>query len=241
MYTMSMTGQEFVYAIIAGLLPSLVWLIFWTREDSQQPEPRSLLFICFMAGMAAVLFAIPAEQYIAGIYADPVARYTLWAAIEETLKLIAVAVVALHARSYDEPIDAMIYCIAAALGFAALENTLFIMQPLSGGDVAASIITGNMRFIGATLVHTVSSALVGFMLGAAFYRGSLAKGLLCIAGLCAAIAIHASFNIAITSSGPADTLKAFGWVWGAVVILIVLFEEVKAVKPRLAIQPVPAK
>ena len=228
-----MTGTEFIYAAIAGLAPSFIWLFFWTREDHDQPEPRSLLAGCFLAGMLAVLFAIPAERFVAGMVSDPSWRYALWAAIEEILKFAAVAAVALHARSNDEPIDAMIYCIAVALGFAALENTLFIMQPLYGGDMAAGIITGNMRFIGATLVHTVSSALVGFALGEAYYRGWTAKIVLCVLGLVAAVAVHASFNIAITSSGPSDTLKAFGWVWGAVVLLIVLFEEVKAVRPKL--------
>jgi RsiW-degrading membrane proteinase PrsW (M82 family) len=228
-----MTGSEFLYAVIAGLLPSLVWLFFWSREDHEQPEPKSLLAGCFLAGMLAVLFAIPAERYVANLVSDPTWRYTFWAAIEEILKFTAVAAVALHARSNDEPIDAMIYCIAVALGFAALENTLFIMQPFSGGDMAAGIITGNMRFIGATLVHTISSAFIGFALGEAYYRGWLAKASLCVLGLIAAIAVHASFNIAITSAGPADTLKAFGWVWGAVVLLIVLFEEVKAVRPKL--------
>ena len=230
---MLMTGSEFFYAVIAGLVPSLIWLIFWTREDHEQPEPKSLLAGCFLAGMLAVLFAIPAERFAAGMISDPSWRYAFWAAIEEILKFTAVAAVALHARSNDEPIDAMIYCIAVALGFAALENTLFIMQPFSGGDMAAGIITGNMRFIGATLVHTVSSALVGFALGEAYYRSRLTKIVLCVLGLATAVAVHASFNIAITSAGPADTLKAFGWVWGAVVLLIVLFEEVKAVRPKL--------
>ncbi len=234
LYTYAMTGSEFIYAATAGLVPSLVWLFFWTREDHEQPEPKSLLAGCFLAGMLAVLFAIPAERFVADMLSDPSWRYTLWAAIEEILKFTAVAAVALHARSNDEPIDAMIYCIAVALGFAALENIFFIMQPLSGGDLAAGIVTGNMRFIGATLVHTVSSAFIGFALGEAYYRGWLAKASLLVVGLIAAIAIHASFNIAITSASSADTIKAFGWVWGAVVLLIVLFEEVKAVRPKLA-------
>jgi hypothetical protein len=57
-------------------------------------------------------------------------------------------------------------------------------------------------------------------------------------GLAGAIAVHSAFNIAIVGAGAMDTLKAFGWIWGAVVMMIVLFEEVKAVKPRLAKHPV---
>ena len=233
LYTYGMTGSEFIYAIIAGLVPPLIWLVFWMREDHEQPEPRSLLVGCFLAGMLAVLLAIPAERFVADIIADPTKRYIWWAAIEEVLKFAAVLAVGLYSRSNDEPIDAMIYCVTVALGFAALENTLFVMQPFSAGNMAAGIVTSDMRFIGATLVHTVSSAVIGFSLGEAFYRGKLYKIVSCALGLLAAIALHASFNLAIMTAGTIDTLKAFGWVWGAVVVLIVLFEEVKAVRPKL--------
>jgi RsiW-degrading membrane proteinase PrsW (M82 family) len=229
-----MTGTGFMYALLAGVGPSLVWLFFWTREDRDQPEPRSLLMGCFLAGMCAVFLAIPAEKYVAALLGGGPSMYALWAAIEEILKFVAVAAVALHSRYYDEPVDAMIYCIAVALGFAALENSLFIMGPLISGSLSVSLTTGNMRFIGATLVHVVSSGLVGFFLGTTFYRGRFARFLAWAVGLAGAIAIHSAFNIAIVGAGVMDTLKAFGWIWGAVVIMIVLFEEVKAVKPRLA-------
>jgi protease PrsW len=229
-----MTVTGFVYALLAGVVPSLVWLFFWTRENEDQPEPRSLLMGCFLSGMFAVFLAIPAERFAALLVGSGPLMYTAWAWIEESLKLIAVATVALHSRHYDEPVDAMIYLIAVALGFAALENTLFIMGPMMNGSLSVSLTTGNMRFIGATLVHVVSSGLIGFFLGLSFYRGRFAKFLALIVGLSGAIAVHAAFNIAIVGAGAMDTLKAFGWIWGAVVMMIVLFEEVKAVRPRLA-------
>ena len=226
--------MNFVYALIAGLFPSIVWLFFWLREDSTSPEPRWLLTASFLGGMAAVIAAIFVEKYISDTIFDSSLRYTLWAATEEILKLAAVSLIALNTSFNDEPIDAMVYCIVAALGFAALENTLFVMQPLAHGAIAESVVTGNMRFIGATLVHVVSSAMIGFGLGWTFYRGHAAKFLGVAIGLCAAITIHAAFNLYIINSDPSDVLKAFGWVWGAVILLIVLFEEVKAVYPRRA-------
>ena len=229
----AMSATALSYALLSGLLPSLVWLFFWLREDRLHPEPRGLLAASFFGGMVAVAAAVLAEQYIAEIYADPSIRYTLWASVEEIFKFIAVAVIALHTQSNDEPIDAMIYCIVTALGFAALENALFIMGPLSGGEIAKALITGNMRFIGATLLHTVSSAMIGFTLGLAFYRGKAAKILAALVGLAAAIAIHATFNLSIVDAGSLDTLRTFSWIWGGVVLLIVLFEEVKVVRPKL--------
>lgn len=223
---------NFVYALAAGVIPSLIWLFFWTREDHEQPEPRMLLAGCFVGGMIAVVIAIPIVQWIASLTEDPYHRYIFWAVTEEVLKLIVVAIVALRTRFYDQPVDAMVYFITVALGFAALENAIFIMKPLSDGNILGGVVTGNLRFIGATLVHVVSSALIGFGLGLTFYRGRLAKFAGWVFGLAAALALHISFNLAISNAGALDTLKTFGWIWGAVVILIVLFEEVKTVKVR---------
>jgi RsiW-degrading membrane proteinase PrsW (M82 family) len=186
-----------------------------------------------LGGIVAVIVAVFVEKYIADIYTDSTVRYTLWAAAEEILKFVAVAIIAFRSKENDEPIDAMIYCIVVALGFAALENALFIMSPLSGGEIAKSIVTGNMRFMGATLLHVVSSASVGFAFGYVFYHGKLAKILATIIGLCGAIAIHTAFNLSIIEASPAETLKTFSWIWGAVVIMIILFEEIKVVRPKL--------
>lgn len=223
-----------IYAFLSGLLPSFIWLWFWLREDALHPEPRSLMIGCFLGGFLAVIASIFAEQYIATLYTDPKIRYTLWAIIEELFKFIAVAVIALKASANDEPIDAMLYCTITALGFAALENTFYIMNFLRDGDILKAIGNGNMRFIGASLLHIVSSASVGFALGYVFYKRKIAKIIATVVGLTIAIIIHSSFNLSlINSTSNLDTLRTFGWLWAGVIVLIILFEEVKVVKPKL--------
>ncbi|MES2314918.1 MAG: PrsW family glutamic-type intramembrane protease [Patescibacteria group bacterium] len=222
----------FLYAFIAGILPSLLWLFFFTREDASHKRPRGIIFGCFLGGAIAVIIAIFAEKVIADIVPDPTMRYTLWAAFEETVKFMVAGMIIFSSRATEDPVDTMVYCASVALGFAAIENTLFILGPLSHGSLVQAIITTNMRFIGATLVHVVSSALVGFMIGYVFYHGRLVKIAAALVGLAGAIALHATFNLSIINASSLDTLKAFGWIWGAVVILIILFEEVKAVHPK---------
>ncbi len=229
-----MIRAEFAYALVAGILPPLVWLFFWLREDSAHPEPRKLLAGTFFAGMLAVIVAIPIEQLIASLGLSQSLQYILWAATEEMLKFITIAIVALRSKEYDEPIDAMIYAATASLGFAALENTLFVMGPFSQGALAQGIVFGNMRFIGATLVHLVSSTFVGFSLGLMFYRSRLTKAISWIAGIAVAITLHSLFNLMIIHAGSLDTLKTFGLIWGTVVVVIILFEEIKAVRPHLS-------
>ena len=220
------------YALLASIIHSFVWLAFWLREDAVHPEPRWLIAITFLAGAIAVILAIISEKYAADLITNQTYQYIAWAAIEEIIKILAVAFFSLNSIYNDEPIDAMIYCITVALGFAAVENTLFILAPLMQGELAQSITTGSMRFIGATLVHTVSSALIGFALGYTFYRGAITKLLTVSLGIIGAIALHASFNLSIINARPDDALKTFMWIWTAVVILIILFEEIKAVKPQ---------
>ena len=229
-----MTFSSFAYALVAGLLPSLVWLWFWLREDSEHGEPKWLLAASFFGGIIAVLFAIIAEKWIADNIGDVNLKYTLWAATEELFKFAAVTIIVLKSKYNDEPLKPMIYCIVVALGFAALENALFLLEPVSIGAVAQSIITGNMRFMGATLVHIVSSATIGFGLGITYYRGVIAKFIGIVLSIAAAISIHAAFNISIINTDQSDILRTFAWIWGAVVILIILFEEVKAVKPKFS-------
>lgn len=222
--------MEPLYAILGGVLPPLIWLAFWTKEDDH-PEPRGLMTACFIGGAIAVFFAVGAEQIVANMFTDEKTKYVAWAAIEEALKLIVVITIALPSRNNKEPISAMMYCITVALGFAALENTFFIMKQFSmGSGIWGGLNTGNMRFVGPTLVHTVSTALIGFSYGYLFYHNSFMKFIALLLGFCGAIALHAAFNISILNANSNDTIRSFAWVWFAVVILIVLFEEIKAVR-----------
>jgi len=229
-----MSASTFALALIAGILPSLIWLWFWLREDAH-PEPKGLIVATFLGGIIAVIMAIFAEQYVASLGYDNTTRYVLWAIIEEVSKLVIVASIVLFTRENDEPIDAMIYCIVGALGFAAVENFLFLLSPLANQGLAQGLATGNMRFIGATLVHIVSSALVGFSLGLVFYRRWYVKVIAVVIGLSLATALHAGFNLSIINGDTTDTLKAFLWVWAAVVVLMMLFEEIKVVHQKIIV------
>lgn len=228
---MNLDSTQFLYGILSGMLPSFLWLWFWLKENHLHPEPRNTIAACFFFGMLAVLVALPLQALVNVLFTDDFHHYVLWAFIEEILKFAAVYAVVFHHKKMDEPIDALIYMITAALGFAALENTFFMLQIIHNGDIVAAITTGDLRFIGAMLLHVVSSSTVGFMLAVTFYHGKVAKCIAALIGIGIAGTLHATFNLAIINSTGFNTLRAFGWVWGGVVLLVILFEEVKAVKP----------
>ena len=158
-----------LYAFLFGFVPILIWLTFWLFEDSRHPEPRALLARAFLAGMVVVALVIPLQKLTAEYMAFGFPLILSWAAIEELLKFLVVWLVVLRHKAVDEPLDLPIYLITAALGFAALENTLFLITPFASGQFEQSLITGNLRFIGATLIHVLSSATIGAAL--AFAHG----------------------------------------------------------------------
>ena len=177
---------DFVTALVAfvgGMLPAFAWLWFWLREDAEHPEPRRLITYAFIAGMATVAIVVPIELFVKMLLVGDTAVFTAWSAIEEVMKFAAASMVVLWRREDDEPIDAVIYMIVVGLGFAAAENTIFLLSPISGSTVFQTILSGNFRFVGATLVHVLSSATVGIALALAFYRSRRTRILFAICGV----------------------------------------------------------
>lgn len=227
-----MTNLEtFAYSLLGGILPALLWLFFWLREDRKNPEPNRLIGRTFLLGMLSVVLVIPFQKGVEMMFPSLAATaILLWALLEEVFKFGAGYFGGLHSAEDDEPVDPMIYMITAALGFVALENALFIFGPLAGEDVTQGLITGNMRFIGASLLHVVSSGIVGASLSFAFYRTRPKRTAAVTTGLILAILFHFLFNIFILQMGGNGTLIAFMGVWVGVVGLLLAFERAKAIR-----------
>ena len=220
-------------ALAGGVFPALAWLWFWLREDSAHPEPRRLIALAFLAGMVAVAIVIPLEKYAATFLASSIATITIWPAIEELVKFLAAYFSVLNRRDDDEPIDPVIYMVAVALGFAAAENALFLLSPLSGDTVIQTVLTGNLRFVGATLLHVLSSAVIGVALGLSFYKSRTSKFIYVASGVILAFVLHGAFNYLILNTPETHLLRTFGYVWIALIALLAVLEYVKRIHPRI--------
>ena len=219
------------FSLIGGILPALFWLYFWLREDKLKPEPRSLIMLSFFGGMAAVLAAFFAEKIIRDAVASNLILIAIYAPIiEELFKFLAAYFSVLKRKEDDEPIDPIIYLISSALGFAALENALFLMSPLSENNIITSVTTGNLRFIGATLLHVVASSIIGIFIGFSFYKRKIFKFFMIIIGLATAMILHSFFNFFIIKGTDESILAVFAGLWVAVIFLILILEKVKKIK-----------
>lgn len=231
---MDITLPILIYALLGGLLPALLWLWFFSHEDPH-PEPRGMLIKTFVAGMITVLVAMVFQEVLLNIFGGEIDDKVLlgWAVIEETLKFAAAWLVALRTKAVDEPVDAIIYMVTVALGFAALENSLFLIAPLSEAAYFNTVLTGGMRFVGATLLHVVASGVIGALIGASFYRRKQIRYEAVAAGLLVGILLHWGFNVLIIDASSTTILRIFGLVWIAVIILMLLFERVKHLRKKV--------
>lgn len=220
-------------AIFAGFFPALAWLWFWLREDSEHPEPRRLIALAFFGGMVMVAVVIPIEEYAQMVIASQALLLIVWAFVEEACKYASARTLVLWRREDDEPIDPVIYMVSTALGFSAVENALFLYSPLAGGTFLSVVQTGDLRFVGATLVHVLASAIVGVMLGIVFYdRRKWIRPFAVGVGVILATLLHGSFNFFILNAGPEQTILVLTFVWAGVIALLACLEWVKRFRPR---------
>lgn len=221
-----MQSTYFAIAFLAGLIPALFWLWFWLREDKARPEPKILIGSAFIAGMLIVPLVLPLQQFAMQRFSGDNLIF-VWVIIEEVLKYSAALIVVLWNKAVDEPIDAIVYMITIALGFSALENALFIFNPLVDGNYVDSLLTGNFRFLGATLLHVLASGTVGVMMALSYYKRDGIKILSATLGLFIAIILHALFNFFIMDASGETVLGVFMFVWMGVIVLFLVFEKVK--------------
>ena len=222
-----MTSATLGYAFLGGLLPSFIWLYFLLKEDARCPEPRKIVALAFIAGMAAVPLALPLERYAQTHLIGTLSLFTAWALIEELLKYIMAASFILWRHTVDEAPDYVVYMITVALGFAAAENMLFLFTPLADGHMARSFFTGDVRFLGSTLLHVIASAAIGFAFAFSKEYSPRARIIASACGLILAIALHTAFNMLIMMQGSSVELAAFFLVWMVAVVFFAAFEVLK--------------
>lgn len=214
-------------AALGGIIPALLWLWFWIKEEENKAEPKLILAETFIMGMISVFFVLQIQKFIQANIDSRELELILWAAAEEIIKYLAVMIVLYKTAYAEDPIDWPIYMITAALGFAALENALFLIKPLSIGATTVSLLTGQLRFLGSTLLHAVSSGILGIALGISMHMEGFKRKWHVFVGLILATALHSVFNFFIIKSSGNDFLKVFAFLWVVTIIVMLLFEKVR--------------
>lgn len=199
--------------ILLSFFPSAVWLTFFYRKDIN-PEPfRKILKIFFGGMFSAFIFSVPIAIFFIlfkkqiltlSFFKFLVIPEFIFSAIifapiiEEVLKYLAIVIFAMKDPDCDEPTDLMIYAITTALGFAALENILYLFPGVMSS--LGELLGGSFeRLIGATLFHALVSGLLGYfiVLSAFHYKK---RRIFIFTGLILSIILHSTYNSLIILS-----------------------------------------
>lgn len=147
--------------LLAALLPGLLLMRYFIKKD-RFPEPTHLLVKTALLGLLITAPVIVLELFltvaISGLqntWLMPVLTAFLVAGFsEELFKLLVLHRYCGRKPDFDEPMDAVVYGVVASLGFACMENVLYVMQ---GGVYVAGI-----RALTAVPAHASLGALMGY-------------------------------------------------------------------------------
>lgn len=185
-------------------IPVVAAFSYFYFRDLHGREPLWLLASSFALGACAVLPAALLEGLVLSPSHMSVQPSSSLAAaaqavlgialIEELLKFIAVRSVPYRSRHFSEPYDGIMYGVAVSLGFAALENLMYVL--------AFGVGTGVARMVTAIPVHTVCGVIMGFFLGLARFAPQSAIRLQLIA-IFGATAVHGLYDYGVMVQLPA--------------------------------------
>lgn len=215
------TLGEFAFLLLLGLAPSMIWLWYYLKKDVN-PEPKRMVLKVFVFGFCATFIAFGIEWVLIKAMLDlktacprcelvipqllgtagassallPLSFIVLaaLALVEEWVKFAAARLEIIRSRYFDEPVDAMIYLVVAALGFAAAENIGYILQ---NAEYAVGI--AYFRFVSSTLLHTLASAILGYFFALSLIH-TTRRIFLASVGLALATVLHTLFNFLIITS-----------------------------------------
>ena len=204
--------------ILLSVVPALLLAAYVWRTDVTMREPLGLLVGTFLLGVLFASFAAILNTYAGQFFrALPVVGmalffYLIVGPVEETVKWLAIRLYAYRDDRFHAVIDGAVYGAMAGLGFATIENTLYIGQQYvdalqaSGGSpiFGAALPTAFVRsFAGPG--HVIYSAFAGYYLGLAKFNPENA-GPIAVKGIVIAAFIHGTYNTIVTYMGPVASI-----------------------------------
>lgn len=205
--------------LLLALAPGLLFLTMYLRMDAKRPEPPGSVRNVVLLGVASAIPAVVIELLLGYLLGQQVVdaggkfvnAFLVAATTEESLKLACVLLYLWRKPHFDEVMDGILYTAAASLGFAMIENVLYV------GD---NLVIAIVRAISAVPMHALCSGLMGYFVG----RGKLSQGSAAgwiLAGLAVGIGIHGAYDWALMSEGGFGVLPPNGALGFLIALAIV--------------------
>jgi RsiW-degrading membrane proteinase PrsW (M82 family) len=217
-------------SLAMAIAPALILVAYYYRQDRRKPEPKGLILKIFIIGILSTIPAILLELAVSTLE-DLVSWWALLyylfeafvvaAMCEELIKLWVVRSVAYNNVHFDEVMDGIVYTIVASLGFACMENILYVMN--RGWTVAL------LRAFTAVPMHAVCSGMMGYYIGKAKFTSEKAEeSALMKKGFWTAVGIHGLYDFLLFSVPLFGIGVAFGVIPLLIVTVIALRKKIKA-------------
>ncbi len=156
--------------LILSFAPVLIILLYIYYRDKYEKEPLSLLIKGLLLGMIIVI-PISAFEEIAFLIINPAGlsqmssafftAFLIAALVEEGFKYLAVYLLIWKSKDFNERFDGIVYAVFVSLGFALIENIMYIFSNENGFAV------GVTRALTAVPAHAIFGILMGYHLGLA--------------------------------------------------------------------------
>ncbi len=200
--------MEFLIIIAAALLPAiLLWGYIWKMD--QKKEPTSLLIKATCYGVLICLPVAMVESMISGVlfgeggpttlFGTTVDAFMVAAIPEEAFKLFALHRILKNNPYFDEHFDGIVYAVCVGLGFAGLENILYLFD---NADNWLSV--AFLRSLMAVPGHYAFAVLMGYYYSVYHFvnRSRRTRAMILVApvlahGLYDALLMSASVNAAL--------------------------------------------
>lgn len=156
--------------LILASAPILIILVYIYYRDKYEKEPISLLLKGLFAGMLIVL-PISASEEVVTLIINPdglsiissafFSAFLIAALVEEGFKYLAVYLLIWKNKEFNERFDGIVYAVFVSLGFALIENIMYIFSNDNG------VAVGLTRALTAVPAHAIFGILMGYHLGLA--------------------------------------------------------------------------
>jgi len=213
------------FVILAlALAPTTAVMLYIYLRDRHEPEPLGLLAISFLYGgvstIVTLLISLPVNAIILTKADDDVHQFInaffKVALIEEFSKFFFVRFVLFYNKNFNEPYDGIVYAVMVSMGFATLENVIYVYQ--------YGVTAGIMRMFTAVPAHATFAIIMGYFLGKAKFTHRKIL-YFTIVSLLTATAFHGAYDYFLFISYVPGL-----WIGAGISLVIILVLSRKAIR-----------
>ncbi len=201
------TNSTHTYVALSGMFPALIAMWLVDRLDAKRPEPMALRVRVAVFGALSVIPAVIVELMLTstvGAELGPEFTYqgasfhafAVAGAVEEACKIMMVYWMVWRRPEFDERMDGIVYAARAGLGFALVENVMYLF---SADTIGSQVQLWIMRAVLAVPGHAMWTGMIGALAARKRFDG---RGLGLVGGYLLAVAFHGAYDCTVFLQAP---------------------------------------